>query len=113
MFEYEKVLLFLILGCLGTSFENERFMVNLYLIGFFLNKYRSDLDFDALSYCDKLTISNQVWGSGSILKIRERRGMFLIKIVVDLLLLCNNRRENLQGMVRRGNRVLRATGNHT
>ena len=58
--------------------------MNLYLIGI-LYKYRSDLDFDVLSYCEELTISNQVWGSGNTLEIRERRCMFLMKMVVDLL----------------------------
>ena len=83
-FKYEKVLVFLFLDCLGTSFENGRFIVNLYLIGI-LYKYKSDLDFDVLSYCEELTISNQVWGSGNTLEIRERRCMFLMKMVVDLL----------------------------
>ena len=69
--EYEKVLLFLILDCLGTSFENERSMVNLYLVDV-LYKYRSDLDFDVLMHCDELTIPNQVrdW---VVIQERERR----------------------------------------
>ena len=89
--KYENVLISMFLDCLGTSFENGRSIANLYLIGV-LYKYRSGLDFDVLSYCDELTISNQVWGSGNTLEIRERR-MILMKIVVDLLSLCNNRRK--------------------
>ena len=65
------------LGCLGTlfengtSFENERSMVNLYLVDV-LYKHRSNLDFDVLMHCDELTIPNQVrdW---VVIQERERR----------------------------------------
>ena len=70
--KYEEALMFIsFLGCLGTSFENERSMVNLYLVDV-LYKYRSDLDFDVLMHCDELTIPNQVrdW---VVIQERERR----------------------------------------